>query len=64
MAKRLTIKTLLDVGHRQREVAELTSVLERSVRRVAELGGLVADPRQQPDPRADGDGEQRDERER
>jgi len=34
MAKRLTIKTLLDVGHRQREVAELTSVLERSVRRV------------------------------
>ncbi len=34
MAKRLTIKTLLDVGHRQREVAELTSVSERSVRRV------------------------------
>ena len=34
MAKRLTIKTLLDAGHRQAEVAELTSVSERSVRRV------------------------------
>ena len=34
MAKRLTIKILLDAGHRQTEVAELTSVSERSVRRV------------------------------
>jgi transposase len=34
MAKRLTIKTLLDAGHRQGEVAELTSVSERTVRRV------------------------------
>lgn len=35
MAKRLTIKTLLDSGHTQSDVASLTGVAERSVRRVA-----------------------------
>ncbi len=34
MAKRLTIKTLRDAGHQQREVATLTGASERTVRRI------------------------------